>query len=56
MKDYGLEHKSVGCKKRRQEEEQPVGETLYSIVKCFSIERLTEVGDTKEEVHVYLGE
>ena len=32
-----------------------MGETLYSIVKCFTIEKLTEVGDTKEEVlvHVY---
>lgn len=24
-------------------------------MKCFSVEGLTEVGDTKEEVHVYLG-
>ena len=46
------------CKNRGQEEESPVEETLYNIiiVKCFSVEGLTEVGAAKEEVHVYLGE
>jgi len=32
----------------------PVGGALFNIMQHFAIKRSTEVGDTKEEVHVYM--
>lgn len=53
--DYRGDRKSLGNARREgRKKDPPVGGALFNIMQHFAIKRSTEVGDTKEEVHVYM--